>query len=57
MGLSGAEDPLTNQRIIEYLKLRHGDLASHLYLTSDSVAAVATAFDKGTLKMIFETFF
>lgn len=47
MGLSGAEDPMTNSRIIEYFKQHHGDLASHYFLTSDSVAAAATAFEKG----------
>lgn len=49
MGLSGAEDPETNRCLIEYSQLKHGNLASVFFLTSDSVAAIATAFDKGKI--------
>jgi hypothetical protein len=47
MGLSGAEDESTNNRMLDYLREQHGDLAEIYFLTSDSVAAVATSFEKG----------
>lgn len=48
MGLSGAEDEGTNRRMLAYLKTQHADVADAFFLTSDSIAAVATSFDNGT---------
>ena len=47
MGLSGAEDEATNNRMLEYMKAEHADLTDNFMLTSDSVAAVATSFEDG----------
>ena len=52
MGLSGAEDDGTNRRMLDYLKAQHGDLTNNFFLTSDSVAAVATSFEHGDKKEI-----
>lgn len=49
MGLSGAEDEGTNRRMLAYLKAQHADVADAFFLTSDSIAAVATSFDNGTV--------
>uniref|UniRef100_A0A183F4H7 N-acetyl-D-glucosamine kinase n=1 Tax=Heligmosomoides polygyrus TaxID=6339 RepID=A0A183F4H7_HELPZ len=49
LGLSGAEGARDNALFVEYLKSQHGDLADHVYLTSDAVATVAAAFEHGVI--------
>ncbi|KAK6057554.1 BadF/BadG/BcrA/BcrD ATPase family protein [Cooperia oncophora] len=55
LGLSGAEGARDNALFIEYLKMHHGDLADNLYLTSDSVATVAAAFEHGGVILVAGT--
>lgn len=47
MGLSGAEDEENNQRLLEFLKVQHGDIALEFSLSSDAVIAVAASFENG----------
>lgn len=47
MGLSGAEDEENNQRLIDFLKDQHGDIALEFSLSSDAVVAVAASFQNG----------
>lgn len=55
MGLSGAEDETTNCRMLKYFKVQHRDLAENFFLTSDSIAAVATSFENGGVVLIAGT--
>ncbi|RCN40378.1 hypothetical protein ANCCAN_13669 [Ancylostoma caninum] len=55
LGLSGAEGARDNARFVEYLKTHHGDIAEHVFLTSDSVATVAAAFENGGVVLISGT--
>lgn len=52
MGLAGAEDLETNEKMIEYLKKNHSDISQHFFLTSDSVISIAACFDKGLSKFL-----
>ncbi|KAK6102755.1 BadF/BadG/BcrA/BcrD ATPase family protein [Brugia pahangi] len=47
MGLSGAEDEKSNQRLINFLKDQHGDIAVDFSLSSDAVVAAAASFQNG----------
>lgn len=47
MGLSGAEDEENNQRLIDFLKDQHGDIALEFSLSSDAIVAVAASFQNG----------
>lgn len=47
LGLSGAEGARDNALFVDYLQTHHGDIADHVFLTSDSVATVAAAFEHG----------
>lgn len=42
--MAGAENPIYNQEVIDYIKQQHGDIADYHYLTTDSVAAIAANF-------------
>lgn len=44
MGLSGAEVEETNEKMLQYLRLQHADVADTFFLTSDSIIPAATAF-------------
>lgn len=57
MGLSGAEDEGTNNRMLRYLKEHHGDLTDVFFLTTDSIAAVATSFQNGTYIILKSKFY
>ncbi|KJH46898.1 hypothetical protein DICVIV_07024 [Dictyocaulus viviparus] len=48
LGLSGAEGVRDNARFVQHIEANYGDLAEHIFLTSDSVATVATVFDHGS---------
>uniref|UniRef100_A0A1I7SRL9 N-acetyl-D-glucosamine kinase n=1 Tax=Bursaphelenchus xylophilus TaxID=6326 RepID=A0A1I7SRL9_BURXY len=57
MGLAGAESAEFNQKVVNYIKSEHNDIADTIYLTSDSVAAVAANFplEKGGIVLICGT--
>ncbi|EYC08463.1 hypothetical protein Y032_0066g3780 [Ancylostoma ceylanicum] len=55
LGLSGAEGARDNARFVEYLQTHHGDIAEQVFLTSDSVATVAAAFEHGGVVLISGT--
>ncbi|VDM80242.1 unnamed protein product [Strongylus vulgaris] len=55
LGLSGAEGERDNAKFVAYLKTHHGDVAQEVFLTSDSVATVASTFDRGGIVLIAGT--
>ncbi|KAK6733022.1 hypothetical protein RB195_017033 [Necator americanus] len=55
LGLSGAEGERDNALFVEYLQTHHGDIAEEAFLTSDSVATVAAAFEHGGIVLIAGT--
>ncbi|KHJ89984.1 hypothetical protein OESDEN_10178, partial [Oesophagostomum dentatum] len=55
LGLSGAEGDRDNALFVEYLQKHHGDIAEHVYLTSDAVATVAAAFESGGIVLVAGT--
>uniref|UniRef100_A0A915PNB4 N-acetyl-D-glucosamine kinase n=1 Tax=Setaria digitata TaxID=48799 RepID=A0A915PNB4_9BILA len=55
MGLSGAEDEESNQRLVEFLKDQHGDIAIEFTLSSDAVVAVAASFQNGGVVVVAGT--
>ncbi len=44
MGLSGAESEETNEKMLEYFRRQHADIAQSFFLTSDSIISAAAAF-------------
>ncbi|CAD5212802.1 unnamed protein product [Bursaphelenchus okinawaensis] len=57
MGLAGAESADFNSKVVEYMKNEHNDISDTVFLTSDSVAAVAANFpvEKGGIVLICGT--
>lgn len=55
MGLSGAEDEENNQRLIDFLKDQHGDIAVEFLVSSDAVIAVAASFQNGENILCFQS--
>ncbi|VDM56574.1 unnamed protein product [Angiostrongylus costaricensis] len=55
LGLSGAEGARDNSRFVIYIEANHGDLAEHVFVTSDTVAAVAAAFEHGGVILVAGT--
>uniref|UniRef100_A0A915EG78 N-acetyl-D-glucosamine kinase n=1 Tax=Ditylenchus dipsaci TaxID=166011 RepID=A0A915EG78_9BILA len=55
MGLSGAEEDSSNEKMLQYFRTKHEDLSNFFFLTSDSVCVAATAFDKGGVVLIAGT--
>ncbi|VDM11391.1 unnamed protein product [Wuchereria bancrofti] len=55
MGLSGAEDEKSNQRLINFLKDQHGDIAVEFSLSSDAVVAAAASFQNGAAVIVAGT--
>ncbi|CAB3403719.1 unnamed protein product [Caenorhabditis bovis] len=55
MGLSGAEDEELNNKFKMYLKMHHGDIAKHFYLSSDAVCTVAANFSNQGMVLIAGT--
>uniref|UniRef100_A0A0K0DPI1 BcrAD_BadFG domain-containing protein n=1 Tax=Angiostrongylus cantonensis TaxID=6313 RepID=A0A0K0DPI1_ANGCA len=57
LGLSGAEGARDNSSFVKYVEANHGDLAEHIFLTSDTVAAVAAAFEHGEVVVKLTEFY
>ncbi|CAJ0931933.1 unnamed protein product, partial [Mesorhabditis belari] len=55
MGLSGAEDPRLNDRLVEYLMDNHGDVTKAAHLVSDSVTCIGASFKNGGVVVIAGT--
>ncbi|KAJ1347185.1 hypothetical protein KIN20_002185 [Parelaphostrongylus tenuis] len=55
LGLSGAEGARDNARFVNYIETNHGDLAEHISLTSDTVAAIAAAFEHSGIILVAGT--
>ncbi|CAJ0586969.1 unnamed protein product, partial [Mesorhabditis spiculigera] len=55
MGLSGAEDPAMNEKLVNYLLTNHGDVTEKAHLVSDSVACIGASFKNGGVVLIAGT--
>ncbi|WKX94036.1 hypothetical protein Q1695_011360 [Nippostrongylus brasiliensis] len=55
LGLSGAEGARDNALFVECLRKHHGDLFEHVFINSDAVATVASAFENGGVILIAGT--
>ncbi|KAE9554931.1 hypothetical protein FO519_001828 [Halicephalobus sp. NKZ332] len=55
LGLSGAEDEVVNNHMVEYFVKTYGDICTEIHLTTDAVISIAATFDKGGVVIIAGT--
>ena len=55
LGLSGAEDEVVNNQMIEHFVKTYGNICTEIHLTTDAVISIAATFDKGGVVIIAGT--